>query len=101
MGGAYASLKLENRIIATPLLQTPSKCSSILIMNGDEDEVTPLLTAIKFHEHLKLLRFDSELKILKGCKHAFMLFNYISKDDDVIIYMNMVDEYLQNKLKLK
>ena len=98
---SYASTIHENCIKATPLLQSPSKCARFLIMNGDEDQVTPLSTAMEFHERLKMLQFDSELMVLRGCKHAFILFNYISEDKDVIAYMSMVDTYLQKKLKLK
>ena len=97
---SYASSIEDNRIKATPLVQIPSKCSSFLIINGDEDHVTPLEKAKQFHEHLLSLHFDSELRVLRGCTHAFILFNYVSKDEDVTSYMEIIHEYIQNKLKL-
>lgn len=95
---SYASALETYRCAASPIIQIPKKCSSFLVINGDQDQTTPVDDAIQFDTHLKTLGFDSELLILKGAAHAFILYDYRSSDNDVLQIMQIIDRYLEKKL---
>ena len=69
-----------------------------MFINGDEDKTTPIENAIIMNNKLKELGFDSELITLKGVLHAFILYDYRSLDEEVIKYMEMIEEYLKKEL---
>lgn len=95
---SYASALENHRQAASPLVQIPQKCASFLIINGNRDQTTPVENAIQFDANLKTNGFDSEIIVLDGVAHAFILYDYRSSDDEVLQVMQIIHQYLQKKL---
>lgn len=95
---SYVSDSEEIRIDASPIYRNIKKSSKFLFINGDEDKTTPIENAIIMNDRLKNLGFDSKLIMLEGVLHAFILYDYRSSDEEVIKYMEMIEEYLKKEL---
>lgn len=95
---AYASDDEAVRIEASPLFADIKKCADFLLMHGNADPVVPYENTVKMHNHLQKLGFSSELIILEGIEHAFILYNYKSTDEQIATYMEMIEKYLNKKL---
>lgn len=94
----YASDNEETRLLASPLFAKVNKCAEFLFINGDADRTTPVEDAAKMNKKLNDAGFKSELIVLKGILHAFILYDYRSTDGEVIRYMEIIEKYLDEKL---
>ena len=52
----------------------------------------------QFDANLKAYGFDSELIVLDGTAHAFILYDYRSSDEEVLRVMQIIHQYLKKKL---
>ena len=95
---AYASDDEQVRKLASPIYRDINKCSKFLFIHGDIDPTAPYDDTVKMNDRLHNLGFDSEMITLQNVLHAFILYNYRSKDDEVEKYMDMIGEYLHRKL---
>lgn len=94
----YASDDENVRKWASPLFRNINKCSKFLFIHGDADPTTPYSDTVKMNERLNQMGFESELITLKNVKHAFILYNYRSTDEEVERYMEMIAEYLEKTI---
>lgn len=94
----YSSESADTRLRFSPLKTKIEKASKFLIMHGDADPTVEIEDSIKFNDILNGLGMDSEIIILPGVMHAFILYDYKSSDDEVLSYMRMIDEYLERTL---
>ncbi|MBQ3037568.1 MAG: alpha/beta hydrolase [Clostridia bacterium] len=95
---SYASEDEEVRIEASPLFSDIKKCADFLFMHGNADPTVPYEDTVRMHEKLQKLGFNSEMITLDGIQHAFILYDYKSTDEQVVSYMEMIEEYLNKKL---
>ena len=66
----------------------------MLILHGEEDTTVLPEESIKFYKKYKQIGNKVELKLLKGCKHAFILFHYTSTEEQVFSAILEIDDYL-------
>ena len=67
-------------------------------MHGNADPTVPYEDTVRMHEKLQKLGFNSEMITLDGIQHAFIPYDYKSTDEQVVSYMEMIEEYLNKKL---
>lgn len=69
------------------------KKSEILCMHGDKDSVVPIADTVLFEKKLKEKGFKSEMYTVKNANHAFILWGYTAKDEDVLSAMKKIDKF--------
>lgn len=83
---------------ASPLFNIGEKSSKFLCMHGDEDTVVDINDTIEFANKLKEKGVVSEMIVEKGKQHAFVLFDYISTDEEALTYMEQTMEFINKYL---
>lgn len=93
----------ENRRKISPLFMideldfSGEKKPAILCMHGDKDETVPLGDTVLFEKKLKEKGFKSEMQIIKDASHAFILWGYTAKDENVLSCMKKIDKFFFGK----
>ena len=67
-------------------------------MHGDNDLTAPIKNTLFMYERMKKLGFETEMITLNGAKHAFILYDYVSTDEEVEKYMDMIIDYLDKHI---
>ncbi len=70
-----------------------SKKSEILCMHGNRDTVVPIEDTILFDKKLKEKGFKSKMITVEGATHAFILWGFTAKDEDVECCMKIIDKF--------
>lgn len=89
---------IEKRKKASPLFADIKKSSKFLCMHGDKDDVVDINDTIEFSKILKDKGIISEMIVEKGKKHAFVLFDYQSTDEEAISYMEQTADFINRYL---
>ncbi len=82
----------------SPLFNIEKSDVSFLVVHGTKDEIVPYETSVEYAEKMKNIGNDIELLSIEGEAHAFILYEYQSKPEDVLCYMQKIDEYLDRKM---
>ena len=80
----------------SPLFFTDSTNTEILIMHGDLDKTVPIFYSERLNEHLLSLGCKSELEVLSGAAHAFILYGYRTPIEIVNSYMEKAVAFFEN-----
>lgn len=80
----------EERRNASPIFMKDKTDAQIYLLHGDADRTVPLECSVKLHAHLTEQGIKSELEILEGAAHAFILHGYKTPKDLVNEYMEKV-----------
>ena len=84
--------------LCSPMMQNPEKCAKFLFVHGDNDIVVDKNITIEFHKKLKSLGHTSEIELIPGGQHAFILFNYVNDNHYVLDIVKMIDKYIEKFL---
>ena len=87
-----------NYLAAEPLKYSPlhnikKAEGKILVMHGNRDDVVDINDSITFTEKMKKAGNDIELIEVADAKHAFILFGYTAKEEDVLVALKRTDEH--------
>ena len=66
----------------------------ILVMHGTNDSVVPIADSREFVRRMKACGNEIELFEVDGAEHAFILFGYREKEENILKAMQLTDEYL-------
>jgi acetyl esterase/lipase len=69
LGGPVAE-RLELARLVSPSSYVSPKCPPILLLHGDQDDITPLAETQQFYEQLKAAGVDATLKVLSSVGHS-------------------------------
>ena len=72
---------------------TNSKKPEILCMHGDKDTVVPIEDTVLFEKKLQKKGFKSQMITVPDASHAFILWGYTAKDEDVMRCMKTIDKF--------
>ena len=95
---AYICDDVNIRKKYSPLFNIEKSDVSFLIVHGTKDTVVPYETSVKYVEKMKNIGNDTELLSIEGASHAFILYEYQSKPEDIIGYMQKIDEFIDKKI---
>lgn len=93
----YIAKTEEERKAASPLFNVKKLDTKFLFMHGYEDTVVDYRTVLELHNKMEEIGNDSEFIGIEGAKHAFILQNYISSDDEIMEYMGIIDDCLRKR----
>ena len=85
----------NNAIKYSPVHNIKRIDSKILVMHGTKDTVVDIQDSQHFLELMRLSGNDISMIEIPGASHAFILFGYTAKEDDVIKALKLTDEYFQ------
>ena len=95
----YCEKTDEKRKEVSPIYNViEGKISKFLCMHCDCDTVVDIKATYDFSDKLKEKGTVSEMITLKGAKHAFILFDYQSTDEEAISYMEMTMDFMKKHL---
>jgi acetyl esterase/lipase len=69
LGGPVAERPELARLVSPATYVTP-QCPPVLLIHGDQDDITPLAETQLFYDQLKLAGVDATLKVLAGIGHS-------------------------------
>ncbi len=81
----------------SPIYNIGINDAPVLIIHGDKDKTVALSDAVDYHNALIKTGIKSELKILEGAAHAFILFDYRHENAYVAEILQWVITYLLSK----
>lgn len=87
----------EIEISFSPLYQVSKNDAPVLIMHGDQDKTVELSDSIAYKKALEQQGVKTELCILKGAAHAFILFDYRHDNDYVGKVIESIFVWLSEK----
>lgn len=82
---------------ASPLFNVKKLDTKFLFIHGYADTVVDYRTVLELHHKMKAVGNDSEFIGIDGAKHAFILQNYQSTDEEITKYMGIIDDYLRER----
>ncbi len=98
----YSEKTDEKRKKISPLYNIKKgNLSKFLCMHGDNDTVVEIEDTYEFSEKLKENGGISDMITIKGAKHAFILFDYQSSDEEVQNYMGITMEFIRNNREVQ
>ncbi len=88
----------EKRRLISPLyiidtMELKGRMPEILCMHGDKDTVVPIADTIAFSKKLNEHGIKSEMITIEGAQHAFILWGYTAREEDVNKCMKKIDEF--------
>ncbi|MDY3929626.1 MAG: prolyl oligopeptidase family serine peptidase [Clostridia bacterium] len=93
----YISCSEEIRRKYSPMFNVKKSEVSFLVVHGTADDIVPYETAVEYVEKMKKIGNDIELLSIDGGKHAFILYEYKSTDDEVLEYMHKIDKFIDKQ----
>jgi dipeptidyl aminopeptidase/acylaminoacyl peptidase len=69
LGGPVAE-RLDLARLVSPSQYVNAQCPPILLLHGDQDDITPLAETELFYEQLRAAGVDATLKVLPGVGHS-------------------------------
>lgn len=87
----------QDFIKASPAFHIQKIKPALLLLHGDSDTVVNCKITERYCDSMKQQKNDCEYIPLHGAEHAFLLQGYRSKDEDVMRYMNMIDEFIEKR----
>ena len=96
---AYTGKTEEDRKGISPLYMVDefnenSRKPMILCMHGDNDSTVSIETSISFEKKLKEKGFKSDMVVVKGASHTFILWGYTAPEELVYECMKISDKFL-------
>lgn len=96
---AYTGKTADERKSISPLFMidefnTDGRKPEILCMHGDNDSVVPIEDTVNFEKKLSEKGFKSEMVVVKGASHAFILWGYTAPEERVYECMKIADNFL-------
>lgn len=95
---AHTAKTEEDYVKASPSFNTKKTDTKFLVMHGNADKVVNCEISKKFCEDMQALGTQCDYIELDGVSHAFLLSRYLSTDEMINEFMDMVDEYLTENL---
>lgn len=84
---------------ASPVFHVKKIKPALLLMHGDCDTIVNCKITEKYCADMKQAGNDCEYIPLHGAEHAFILQGYRSKDEDVMRYMEFINNFITQRLK--
>ena len=78
----------------SPMHNCKKIAPKILVMHGTNDSVVPIADSREFVRKMKGCGNDIELIEIEGAEHAFILFGYREKEENIIQALKLTNKYL-------
>lgn len=95
---AHTAKTEEDYIKASPSFKIKKTDTKFLVLHGNADTVVNCAISKKFCEDMQAIGTQCDYMELNGIKHAFLLSRYLSTDEMINGFMNMIDAYLAENL---
>lgn len=95
---AHTAKTEEDYIKASPSFKIKKTDTKFLVLHGNADTVVNCAISKKFCEDMQAIGTQCEYMELNGIKHAFLLSRYLSTDEMINGFMDMIDAYLAENL---
>ncbi|MBQ7289007.1 MAG: alpha/beta hydrolase [Clostridia bacterium] len=87
--------KAEINRLLSPLYNITKKTPKTLLIHGSADKTVALNHSVVFHDKMMQIGNQSELHIINGAEHAFILLEYYGHMPHTSIAVKQIDDYLK------